>query len=105
MSERASFHSLTYMVLILMAYYGPNAELLGNIKLAIWHFESPITDIDAYLFNITQLVIVDLLSFVIIGILIWYHCKINVLKMIKNSQRELWHVFAFVEAFLLNEVN
>ena len=105
MGERASLHSLTYMILILMAYYGPNAELLGNIKLAIWHFDRPITDIDAYLFNITLLLVVDLLSLVFNGILIWYHCNINILKMIQISQKEFWHVFAFVEAFILNEVN
>ena len=27
---------ITYIILILMAYFGPNAKLLGNIQLSIW---------------------------------------------------------------------
>ena len=34
MTERIEFIvPLTYMVMLLMAYYGPNADILGNVKL------------------------------------------------------------------------
>ena len=34
----------TYMFVFLMAFYGPNANLLGGIKLDIWHHQV-VTDI------------------------------------------------------------
>ena len=33
---------LTYLFIILMAYYGPQANNLGSIKLIIWHYQSAI---------------------------------------------------------------
>ena len=37
MTERIeSVIPFTYLLTFLMAYYGPNAEILGNIKLTIW---------------------------------------------------------------------
>ena len=65
LSGRESINTLTYLVLIMMAYFGPNAELLGNIKAKIWQFERPISDIEAYAMNVCILLAVDLLSFMI----------------------------------------
>ena len=55
-SERQSLHALTYMSLIIMAYFGPNAEFLGNIKLKIWQYQNPIADIEAYIYRVFHLV-------------------------------------------------
>ena len=33
---------LVYMIALLMAFYGPNAEILASIKLKIWHFQTTI---------------------------------------------------------------
>ena len=87
-----------------MAFFGPNAELLGNIKLSIWQFQKPISDIQAYLFNISLLLIVDIFSFAISGAVLWHFCQINVAKILKKIQHELWMVFAIAEGFLLMEV-
>ena len=102
--ERASINALTYMVLILMAYFGPNADLLGNIKLAIWHFKNPIDDIGTYIYNVGLLFVVDILSLVISCPLIWICCKINMLKMVRELQRDYWLLMALAESFILNEV-
>ena len=104
-NERKSINALTYMIIVIMAYYGPNAELLGNIKLTIWQFQKPISDIQDYLFNISLLLIVDIFSFVFNGFLLWQFCQINVVKMLKKIQHELWIVFAIAEGFLLMEVH
>ena len=39
LKERKSINTLTYIIVILMAYFGPNANILGNIQLAIWQFQ------------------------------------------------------------------
>ena len=68
LSERKSINTLTYLILIIMAYFGPNAKLLGNIQLRIWQYQRPIMDIEAYIFKVSLLMAVDLGSFVINGI-------------------------------------
>ena len=95
---------LTYIALILMAYFGPNAKVLGNIQLTVWHFETPIEDINDYITNVCLLLGMDFLSFVVNGIILWYFAKINVLDVLKKLQRDFWFIFASCEAFFLMEV-
>ena len=103
-SERQSLHALTYMSLIIMAYFGPNAEFLGNIKLKIWQYQNPITDIEAYIYNVGLWLSVDFLSLVINGILVWNFCKVNILGVVQNLQKECWMIFALAEAWIFMEV-
>ena len=35
-----------------MAYYGPNAEIMGSVKLKIWHHQNVIDDIEAFAINV-----------------------------------------------------
>ena len=79
--------AVTYLALIMMAYFGPNAKLLGNIQLEIWHFEKSIEDIYLYAQNVSILLAVDILSFVINGVLLDYFSGINVLMVVKNYSR------------------
>ena len=105
LTERKSLSSITYLILLLMAFYGPNAELLGNIKLSIWQFQRPIENIAEYVFNVSLLLIVDLFSFAVNGLMIWHYCKVNVLNVMCAIQKEFWLVFAIAEAFLQMEVS
>ena len=105
LSERKSINTVTYMALIAMAYFGPNANLMGNIKLEIWHLERPITDINAYLLKVSLLMIVDVLSLLINGMVLWHFCNINVVKILKKLQQKHWFVFAIAEGFLLTAVS
>ena len=104
LGERKSVNTLTYMMLVAMAYFGPNAELMGNIKLEIWHFKKPIMDIEAYLIKVSLLMAVDLFSVVVNGALLWHFCKINVVKVMKKLQQKFWLPFTIVEGFLLMSV-
>ena len=105
LTERQSVHAFTYLILIIMAYFGPNAEVLGNIKLRIWQFQNPITDIKEYVLNVSLWLFVDLFSAVITGILLWYFCKINIMKVVNRLQRNYWIIFAVAEAYILMEVS
>ena len=95
---------MTYIFIILMSYFGPNSELLGNIKMEIWQFQRPITDIEAYVQNVSLLLAVDGLSFVINGILLRVFCKVNLVKILKELQQEFWLAFMLAEAYILMEV-
>ena len=105
MSERQSLIGLIYLLLILMSYFGPNAKLLGNIKMSIWHFQSPIGDIQVFIYNVVFWMAVDLFSALISGMLLWHFCKANVLKSMFKLQKQFWLQFAIVEAFVMTEVS
>ena len=102
--ERKSINTFTYVMLIIMAYFGPNAEILGNVKLKIWQFQRPIPDIYACILKVSLLMAVDLLTLVINGLLIWKICCINIFHILKNLQKEYWMYFAVAEAYVLMEV-
>ena len=104
LGERKSINTLSYLLLIIMAFFGPNAELLGNIKLQIWQFQRPILDIDAYILRVSLLMIVDLLSLAINGILIWKICQVSIFKVFKKLQKSFWYLFAIAEAYVIIEV-
>ena len=86
-----------------MAYYGPNAKILGGIKLDLWHHEV-VTDIIPVLKNLSLLFCIDLLSAITNGIILAITCKINCFKWIQKIQSQYWLIFAFTEARCMNEV-
>ena len=105
LGERKSINTLSYLLLIIMAFFGPNAELLGNIKLQIWQFQRPILDIDAYILRVSLLMLADLLSLAINGILIWKICQVSIFKVFKKLQKSFWYLFAIAEAYVILEVS
>ena len=86
-----------------MAYYGPNADFLGNIKLTMWQYRA-VTDIDKLIQNLCILAGMDFLSGVVNGILLWTTCKINVFKVLKGIQKDLWLIMGVQEAFFFVQV-
>ena len=93
-TERSeSIVPLIYALCFLMAFYGPNADNFGNIKLSLWQYQA-ISDPKDYVLNICLLGSVDSLSFVFNGVLLWATCKINVLETLKNLQKDFWLLFA-----------
>ena len=94
---------LTYMICYAIAYYGPNAEILGSVKLDIWHFKS-VLDIGNYMKNLFVLFGVDFMSLIINGIILQTTCNINIIKMLKKIQSEFWLIMAVQQAYSLTEV-
>ena len=86
-----------------MAFYGPNAKILGGIKLDLWHHQV-ITDITPVMFQLLLLGGIDLLSAVTNGIILAITCKINCFKSIQKIQSQYWLIFAFTEARCIFEV-
>ena len=96
---------MSYIAIMVMAYYGPNATILGSVKLAIWHHQSTIQDINQFISNVGLLFGVDLMSFIVNGIILWMFCKVNVMKVLQKLQKQYWFIYTFAEAYLLTEVN
>ena len=94
---------LTYLICFAIAYYGPNSEILGNVKLDLWHFK-PVLDIGNYMKTLFTLFAVDLTSLVINGIILQTTYNINVLKIFQNIQSEFWLIMAVQQAWSLAQV-
>ena len=86
-----------------MAYFGPNAEMIGNVKLTIWQFEA-VKDINKFLENVFFLFAIDSIGGVFNALLLWTTCQINCLKILKNMQKEFWHILGFQETLLFLSV-
>ena len=94
---------ISYVVTLLMAYYGPNSKILGNIKNSEWQYRA-IEDIGSTMKWIALLFSVDIISAIICTALIYRFCKINVLKMYLQLQNQVWYILVIVQAYTLTEV-
>ena len=94
---------LLYIITFIMAFYGPNAELIGNVKLTLWQYEA-VTDINELLKNIFLFFAIDFSSAVVNGFLLWKTCRINSFKILKQMQKNYWHIMGLQEAALFSSV-
>ena len=106
MTERnEALAPLIYMIALLMAYHGPNAEILGGIALKLWHYQTIIEDIEASIFNIGLLWMADLLSLFVTAILMWKYCSTNIFSILLQIQKKFWFPMAVCEGVLIIEVH
>ena len=104
-NEAAEFlMPIAYLICLLMAYYGPNAEMLGNIKFGGWNF-SAITNIETNLYFLFILFFADFGSTVISAVLLKVYGKMNIFKMYIQMQRELGFLFAIEQGYIVCEVS
>ena len=94
---------LTYMLCFAIAYYGPNAEIMGNVKLTLWHFKS-VLNIEKYMKNLFMLFSLDFISLVINWIILKTTCNINMFKTFQKLQSEFWLIMAVQQAYSTTEV-
>ena len=94
---------LTYMICYAIAYYGPNAEILGSVKLDLWQFK-PILDFEKYMTSLFMLFSVDFLSLIMNGIILWTTCNINMFKVFQKIQSDFWLIMAVQQSYSLLEV-
>ena len=88
-----------------MAYFGPNAEIIPSVKLKMWHNQNAIEDFNDFAFNIILLFVVDFMSFIINGLLIWKSTGINTLFVLCNIQERYWFVMTMAEATVVSAVS
>ena len=91
---------LTYFICFMGAYYGPNAELIGNISSSYFHY-IPISNIGLFIKNVSLFVFVDFMSVIISGLMLWIFCKINIVRAYMHIQKEFWLVMAVHTAYTM----
>ena len=95
---------LAYSICFLIAFYGPNATIIGNVKNNSWHF-GIVENISTPIYLMGLLFFIDFLSILLWTILLKKYCKINFFDGYMHIQKEAWLVMAIQEAYALNEVN
>ena len=70
---------IVYSVTFAMAYYGPNAEMIGTVKGNFWTFKA-IDDMTSFQFNLFRMFVIDCTSAIISGLALWKFTSINFLK-------------------------
>ena len=75
---------IIYSVCFILAYYGPNAEVLGNIKNSYYHYNA-VDDIWLAFQNLCLLMVIDLFSIIVTLGILYYFVGINCFKVISIS--------------------
>ena len=77
---------LTYLLCFLTAYYGPNSELIGNVKSSLWQYKE-VEDVDHAIENISLFFLIDLICGIACSIILWISCRINLLRVYVAFQK------------------
>ena len=98
---------ITYCACYLIAYFGPNAELMGNVKNDSWQYTSvdTIEELNDVLFWNFMMFIVDLGSTILTIFLLFRYSKINILRMYIQMQDQMWYMLAIQQGYIVSEVS
>ena len=88
----------------LIAFYGPNNQILGNVGCSYWTFEAT-EDLSALLDTVVIMTLIDLGSAVISGFLLWIFCRINIYWEYCTLIKKYWVIMAISVALSLTKVH
>ena len=94
---------LTYMAIVALSYFSPNAELMMGMKLTLWH-NVAIDDLTGMMTNLALLFFVDLTSFVLNGLILRWFLKVNIVKNLIKVQKQFWPILTWEDASSFLEV-
>ena len=95
---------ISYACVLLLSYYGPNAEIMGNIKNSSWQYAA-IEDISDTLFWLVVMFLVDSISTATSLLLLWMFCNVNILKMYSQILNHMGYLLAVQTAYYVTEVS
>jgi hypothetical protein len=91
---------LTYLACFLVSYYGPNSQLIGNMQNSYWQYTA-IEDVDQLIKNVTRFFLIDLLSGIAASVILWFSCRIDLLKVYAVLQKEFGIYFLTTLGYIL----
>ena len=99
--ELTEFYTpLSFLLVVILAYHGPNAELFGNIKNAYWTFTA-IEDIEKTIANMLLFFLIDFSSAVASTIILQLFCRINICKVFAATQKEFALTFCIILGYFV----
>ena len=94
---------LAYTMTFVIAYFGPNAEILGNIRNEYWQYHE-IRYPAKILFTIFQMFCFDTASAIIGGMLLWNFSNVNLWKEFNKVLTSFWPLIALRIAQITSKV-
>ena len=91
---------LSFILVFVSAYFGPNAELFGNISNSYWSYKA-VMDIHQTLGDMMLFFLIDFSSTILCAFILWYSCKINLLKVFGVLQKEFGTSFCVLLGYTL----
>ena len=98
------FTTIAYLASVSIAYYGPNAGIIGNVQNSYWQYDA-IDSFADYLTGISYSIFVDLSCGVITLIALKYFCNINGLLFFKDKIGQFAYAFVFCISREINLVS
>ena len=95
---------LVYLICFCIAYFGPNAKLIGNVSNDYWQYVK-VKDFGHTITNVCAFFIIDLLSGVSCSIVLFIFCKISLMRVFIALQREFGLIFLVSLVLLLTTVS
>ena len=101
---------LAYIIGFVMAFYGPNSKLIGNVGNGDWHYQA-VVDVSHTLRVMIALFFMDLASLSMNAIIIWMKCQVNIFQKFCYVLQKYWLILALkltyniYTYFLTNDVN
>ena len=92
-----------YISTLVVALYGPNSTILGNYGNGYWTFEA-IEHVEKFLCVASKLVLIDFLSGIIGGLILWKYCSINFLREVCSQMQRFWVLITAMLMFTVNMV-
>ena len=84
--------TIAYVLCLLMAYYGPNGSILGNIRNEYWSFKE-IHNLEKLLAGIFKMFAIDVISLATGAILLW---KFSSIDFVEETCKALKKYFPFI---------
>lgn len=92
-----------YLLCFLIAYYGPNADIIGDIKNGYWQY-SAVGDVVRSISRLCAFWLIDASSLFICMIILWKFCKLNLFKVYAALQIEFGKGFCIATMASVNGV-
>ena len=72
-----------------MAYYGPNAEIIGNIRNSDFHYKE-VSDIMSFMGDLTGMFMIDLIGCFVTGLVLWKYASVNLMSEAQKILKLFW---------------
>ena len=76
-----------------IAYHGPNKDILGNVGCEIWNYQK-VEDLYSFLVPVVEMALIDSGSIMLAGILLWWFCRINIIREYCVLMNTYWVYFS-----------
>ena len=86
---------IVYVSMVLLAFYGPNAAILGNIGCEKWTWIK-IANMNKFLTNVFRMFAIDSLALVLTSLVLWKNSSANIMKQLCTDIKSYWPIISVV---------